>query len=265
MPTKSRDPVEICFNGGQLCFCQIEGADDRMHLIRRALLIAVLATGLAMRLGTAHAADAWDGPAFATPARELLQAASAVTRERPTDIVVLLDERIFVFDAQHRVTQHQPPDLPRRFARRRRELGGEHRALAALAPGAAEDPRARHHHRRARAPDRPEPADRVRHARPAARSTTTTTCSKGPLPAVAIGAVVEEEITVRDEQPFFAAGSVFREFVGPAGADTAHPHRHRCARNAAAEARHAPAAQCAGQGSARQRPRALDARAGRGR
>ena len=37
---------------------------------------------------------------------------------------------------------------------------------------------------------------------------------EGPLPAVEIGAVIEEEIVVRDEQPFFAAGSVFREFVG---------------------------------------------------
>jgi hypothetical protein len=31
---------------------------------------------------------------------------------------------------------------------------------------------------------------------------------------VAIGAVVEEEITVRDEKPFFAGGSVFREYIG---------------------------------------------------
>ena len=31
---------------------------------------------------------------------------------------------------------------------------------------------------------------------------------------MAIGAVIEEEITVRDEKPFFAAGSVYREYVG---------------------------------------------------
>jgi len=37
---------------------------------------------------------------------------------------------------------------------------------------------------------------------------------EGPLPAVAIGAVVEEEITVRDEKPFFPAGEVYREYVG---------------------------------------------------
>ena len=37
---------------------------------------------------------------------------------------------------------------------------------------------------------------------------------EGPLPAVAIGAVIEEEITVRDEKPFFAAGAVYREFIG---------------------------------------------------
>ena len=38
---------------------------------------------------------------------------------------------------------------------------------------------------------------------------------EGPLPAVAIGAVVEEEITVRDEKPFFAGRRwCYREYVG---------------------------------------------------
>ena len=70
-----------------------------MHLLRR-LSFAFFALALA----PAYGADAWDGAPFATPAHELLQAASAVTRERPNDIVVLLDERTFVFDVQHRVT-----------------------------------------------------------------------------------------------------------------------------------------------------------------
>ena len=154
---------------------------------------------------------------------------------------------------------HLAPDLPRRFARRRRALGGEQRALAAVAPGASGDPRARHHHRRPRAPDRSEPAHRLRHARRRNQVYDDDHMLEGPLPAVAIGAVVEEEITVRDEKPFFAGGSVFREYVGRAGAGAAHAHRHRRAGVAAAQARHAPAAECAGQGVARQWPRALDA------
>jgi transglutaminase-like putative cysteine protease/tetratricopeptide (TPR) repeat protein len=37
---------------------------------------------------------------------------------------------------------------------------------------------------------------------------------EGPLPAVAVGAVIEEQVTLRDEKPFFAAGTVYREYVG---------------------------------------------------
>jgi Flp pilus assembly protein TadD/transglutaminase-like putative cysteine protease len=35
----------------------------------------------------------------------------------------------------------------------------------------------------------------------------------GPLPAIAVGAIVEEEITIRDTAPFFAAGSVERSIL----------------------------------------------------
>ena len=52
----------------------------------------------------AGAADAWDAPAFSVPARDLLEAASAVKREQVTAVVVLLDERTFVLDEQHRLT-----------------------------------------------------------------------------------------------------------------------------------------------------------------
>jgi transglutaminase-like putative cysteine protease len=38
--------------------------------------------------------------------------------------------------------------------------------------------------------------------------------TQGPLPAIEVGAVVEEEITLRDEKPFFAAGVVYREYIG---------------------------------------------------
>src|SRR4051812_7879722 len=55
--------------------------------------------------GQAHAAESWDAAPFAVPARELQQAAAGVTRERPTSVVVLLDERAFTFDEQHRVTR----------------------------------------------------------------------------------------------------------------------------------------------------------------
>src|SRR5690349_20937075 len=52
----------------------------------------------------ALAAEVWDAPAFAVPARELQAAATAVKRDKPADVVVLLDERIYRFDEQHRVS-----------------------------------------------------------------------------------------------------------------------------------------------------------------
>jgi hypothetical protein len=70
----------------------------------RILLLSLI---LLASHGIARAADSWDVAPFSQPARDLLQAASAVKRERPTDVVVMLDERTFVFDDQHRVTRSQ--------------------------------------------------------------------------------------------------------------------------------------------------------------
>lgn len=55
-------------------------------------------------LSTADAAEVWEAPAFSVPARDLQAAAAGVNRDTPTDVVVLLDERIYSFDEQHRVT-----------------------------------------------------------------------------------------------------------------------------------------------------------------
>ena len=65
------------------------------------LILAALFAVLSLPTG---AAEVWGAPAFSVPARELLQAATAVKRERATAVVVLLDERTFVLDDQHRLT-----------------------------------------------------------------------------------------------------------------------------------------------------------------
>src|ERR1043165_5489713 len=57
-----------------------------------------------LAVSSLRAAAAWDAPAFSVPARDLLEAASAVKREQVTAVVVLLDERTFVLDEQHRLT-----------------------------------------------------------------------------------------------------------------------------------------------------------------
>ncbi len=178
------------------------------------LLLLVLAT----LLGNAHAAntpaggDSY-GPAFSMPARELLQAATAITRERPTDVVVMLDERKFVFDEQHRVTETSrliyrvdSPDGVDNWAASTAHWQPWHQARPQI---------------RARVITRDGQEHQIDQAlltdagtRDGAQVYDDDHTLEGPLPAVGIGAVVEEEIIVRDEKPFFQGGSVFREFVG---------------------------------------------------
>jgi Flp pilus assembly protein TadD len=164
--------------------------------------------------GAANSREAWDAPAFSTPAAQLLQAATAVKREVAVDVIVLLDERRFVFDAQHRLTRTNhlvyrvdSPDGVTRWAAssarwqpwhqarptiRARVIGANGREHT-LDPGLLKDSGTRSGDSQVYDDDH---------------------IYEGPLPAVEVGAVVEEEIVLRDEQPFFAAGAVFREYVG---------------------------------------------------
>ena len=182
-----------------------------MFFLRRSLFLAVFTLVLA----PAHSTEAWDGPAFATPAHELLQSASAITRERPNDVVVLLDERTFVFDEQHRVTHTarliyrvDSPDGVENWAASTAHWQPWHQARPVI---------------RARVittDGREHQIDQNLLSESGTRDSSQVYDDdhtlEGPLPAVAIGAVVEEEITTRDEKPFFSAGSVFREYVGRA-------------------------------------------------
>ena len=69
-------------------------------VVRLCWALAALSCSAAIQ-----AAEFWEAPAFSTPAAQLLQAATAVHHERATDVVVLLDERTFVLDEQHRLTR----------------------------------------------------------------------------------------------------------------------------------------------------------------
>ena len=163
---------------------------------------------------SAGAAEFWETPAFSTPAGQLLQAATAVHHERATDVVVLLDERIFVLDEQHRLTRTNrliyrvdTPDGVERWAASASRWQPWHQARPGI---------------RARVitPDgREHQLDQKLLNDSGTREAGSQVYDddhvlEGPLPAVEIGAVVEEEVTVRDEKPFFAGGSVYREFVG---------------------------------------------------
>lgn len=164
----------------------------------------------------AHAgAPEWrEAPPFSVPARELRQAAAAIKRERPTDVVVLLDERSYSIDEQHRVTTRS-----RMIYRVDSPAGVENWAASSAGwqPWYQAKPviRARVITR----DGREHLLDQGLLRDAATRSGDNQVYDdshvlEGPLPAIEVGAVIEEQIEVRDEKPFFTAGAVYREYIG---------------------------------------------------
>jgi transglutaminase-like putative cysteine protease len=176
--------------------------------------IATLAVLALLLHASAHAAEVWDAAPFATPAAQLLQAATAVKREHPVDIVVLLDERIFVLDEQHRLTSTQrmiyrvdSPDGVERWAASSAQWQPWHQARPEIRARVVTTDGQEHQ------------LDQKLLNDSGTRDTGEQVYDddhvlEGPLPAIAIGAVVEEEIVLRDEKPFFSAGAVYREYIG---------------------------------------------------
>jgi hypothetical protein len=176
--------------------------------VRLALAFAALLFPLA-----ADAAEVWDAPSFSTPPGQLLQAAQDIRHERATDIVVLLDERIFVLDDQHRLTRTSrliyrvdSPDGVVRWAASAARWQPWHQARPRI--------QARVITRDGRQHDLDQKLLTESGTRDGSQIFDDDHLLEGPLPAVEVGAVVEEEILVRDEKPFFAGGAVFREFIG---------------------------------------------------
>jgi transglutaminase-like putative cysteine protease len=174
-----------------------------------ALALATLLVSFAV-----DAADLWEGPAFSTSPAQLQQAARDVRHDRATDVVVLLDERIFVLDEQHRLTRTSrlvyrvdTPDGVERWAASSARWQPWHQARPRILA-------------RVVTPDgRQHQLDPRLLTESGTRDAGTQVYDddhvlEGPLPAIEVGAVVEEEIVVRDEKPFFTGGAVYREFVG---------------------------------------------------
>jgi transglutaminase-like putative cysteine protease len=160
------------------------------------------------------AAETWEAPAFSATPAQLLQAAKDVRHERASDVVVLLDERIFVLDEQHRLTR-----TSRLIYRVDSPNGVERWAASAARWQPWHQARPRIQARVVTRDGRQHELDPNLLTESGTRDAGTQVYDddhmlEGPLPAVEVGAVVEEEITVRDEKPFFDAGAVYREFVG---------------------------------------------------
>jgi tetratricopeptide (TPR) repeat protein/transglutaminase-like putative cysteine protease len=192
---------------------RVGGLAASLRLLLSALFLSVLvpAAGMGGDLP-------WERTFFAAGGREVLAAAQAVPAQG--EVVVLLDEGVFSFASDGRVTS--------RYRLVYRILGengmkGWATVNAAWSPWYQERPAVR---ARVIAPDgtvhtlRPEAfvdspleenSDDMFHDRRLLRA---------PLPALRIGAVVEEEIVIRETSPYFAAGTLHRFSFGRGGAET---------------------------------------------
>jgi len=182
---------------------------DSKRLVQTFLLIVVLSN-----CARVSAADTWDSPAFAADPAILRQAAQAVPAGKHSEATVLLNEVHFKFDedskmleTRHLIYRIENQDGVKDWA----ETSGTWQAW----------------HQ-----DKPEIKARVITAEGAVHWLDSKTLNDfpvhedapdvysderkygGPLPAVAPGAIVEEEITVRDKAPLFEGGTVHRWVLG---------------------------------------------------
>ncbi|MGA2253261.1 MAG: DUF3857 domain-containing protein [Thermoguttaceae bacterium] len=181
---------------------------------RSFLFIAVITLSmLAGPLGMAAGGEPWDGPAMAASPAEVLKAAIAKPVADPADLEMLLDDTRYEFDAQGRMcctTRRVYRCLTEKGFASGAWTGGEWcpwyqdrpaiRARVITPDGAVHllDPKT----------IAEAPADQ-----PSADELTDRRALRAPLPAVKVGAVVEEEIVVRDIRPFFNQGMAGQHFL----------------------------------------------------
>jgi tetratricopeptide (TPR) repeat protein/transglutaminase-like putative cysteine protease len=174
-------------------------------LYKHALLLQLF---LCCWVTGASASDVWDEPAFAADPASLRQAAEVVKLGKDNDATILLTERTYSFDTSGRMT-----DVRHMIYRVETEEGVKvwSESSAVWAPWSQA---------------RPEIKARVITADGSVHWLDSKTLSDlpvnedtpevysdkrkygGPLPAVAPGVLVEEEIVLRETAPFFAAGTI---------------------------------------------------------
>ena len=152
----------------------------------------------------------WDKAFLVSPASELLSAANAVPAPEKGGVVVLMDEGTFSFDAEGRCISRY------RMAYRILSQAGVEAWAATSAgwsPWYQERPSLR---ARVVSPDgiehllSPETISDAPARQNSSNVYSDRRVVQAPLPAVAVGAVVEQEIIIREKAPLFGAGSVHK-------------------------------------------------------
>ncbi|HET6935939.1 MAG TPA: DUF3857 domain-containing protein, partial [Candidatus Angelobacter sp.] len=172
------------------------------------LLLSISAS--ATQSASGPALSVWDTPAFSAAPENLRRAAASVQADKDAEVTVLLNDDRYTFDRDGRQVE-----VFRSIYRIENEEGvkGWAETSGRWEPWHQSKPEIR---------ARIITADGVVHALdpatlsdvPVHENSPETYSDErsfgGPLPAVAVGAVVEEEITTRDTAPFFSAGVVQR-------------------------------------------------------
>ena len=176
-------------------------------LLLPAFLIFPLVVVFSPRL---YAVDGWDGPAFSASPDALHQAAAAVKSDKDTDATILLNEEQFSFDGEgrmvdtyHAIYRIETEDGVRGWAEVSSQWEPWHQSKPEVRARVISPDGATHTLDQKTLTDVP-----VHENSP--ETFSDQRAYGGPLPAIAVGAIVEEEITTRDTTPFFTAGLVQR-------------------------------------------------------
>jgi len=160
-----------------------------------------------------HADDIWNGPAFSASPGALQQAAAEVKADKEAVATILVHDEHYTYDREGKSVESYHT-----IYRVENEEGvnGWAETSADWEPWHQSKPEIR---------ARVITADGVEHVLdlktlndvPVHENSPDTYTDQrafgGPLPAIAVGAIVEEKITIRDTVPFFAAGSVQRSIL----------------------------------------------------
>jgi len=157
------------------------------------------------------AAQNLSDPAFSADPQELLQAASNIQQEKPSPATVLLSEHIVEFDSKANQTETvrtvyrvNTAEGVANWSESRTRWEPWHQARPEIKTRVITPDGAVHNLDVKTLTDRPVHEESTIY--------TDDRVLAGPIPAVTPGAVVEEQITIRDTSPFFAAGITDRVY-----------------------------------------------------
>src|SRR6185503_7241728 len=175
-----------------------------------ALVLAALAAGAR----PARAQDPWEKSPFEAPARELLDAAKAVKAEEGSSLVILLNEVRWSFSADGRaetrtltVYRVLNEDGVESVSVVRADWGPWYQAKPAIRGRVTTPDGKTHVLNPATLSERPVASND-------SEVFTDRRVVTGPLPAVAVGSVVEVEVVTSQTKPFFAGGTTNYHYFG---------------------------------------------------